>query len=146
MADKVDATTRSRMMSKIKGKDTVPEIFVRRALHAKGFRYRLGGCNLPGRPDLVFPSRKIAVFVHGCFWHRHHCLYFKWPASNTEFWRSKLNKNAERDERNYRDLEGLGWEVLVIWECELRESGYKLPIASIERLEIVLEQANQKSK
>jgi DNA mismatch endonuclease (patch repair protein) len=73
-------------------------------------------------------------------------LYFKWPASNTEFWRSKLTKNAERDERNCRELEGLGWEVLVIWECELRESGYKLPNTSIERLEILLRQASQRSK
>jgi DNA mismatch endonuclease (patch repair protein) len=144
MTDKVDTTTRSRMMSTIKGKNTAPEIFVRCALHAKGFRYRLGGCNLPGRPDLVFPSRKVVLFVHGCFWHRHYCTYFKWPASNVEFWRSKLTRNAERDERNYRVLEGLGWMVLVIWECEIRRSGYKLPNASIEHLETLLRQAHQR--
>ncbi|WP_341684818.1 very short patch repair endonuclease [Limnohabitans sp.] len=73
-------------MSGIRGKDTKPELFVRKALHARGFRYRLGGAGLPGRPDLVFPSRKIAIFIHGCFWHKHECRYFKWPDSNSDFW------------------------------------------------------------
>lgn len=132
-------------MSGIRGKDTKPELFVRKALHAKGFRYRLGGAGLPGRPDLVFPSRKIAIFIHGCFWHRHECRYFKWPDSNSDFWVQKINKNVERDACNVSALEAMGWRVCVVWECELRETRYQLPNRVIERLSCILNASKQAS-
>lgn len=127
MTDVVDSATRSRMMAGIRSKDTKPEMFLRRTLHALGFRYRLNGCGLPGKPDLVFPSRKIVIFVHGCFWHKHECKLFKWPSSNTEFWKVKIEKNAERDAKIQIKLEEMGWKVLNVWECELKNSSYKLP-------------------
>lgn len=138
MTDVVDAATRSRMMAGIRGKDTMPELFLRRALHAQGFRYRLGGCGLPGKPDLVFPGRRVVIFVHGCFWHRHGCKYFKWPSTNTQFWREKLEGNAGRDERVKLELQKIGWKALTVWECELRETRYKLPNAAIRRVAAVL--------
>lgn len=131
MTDVVDAATRSRMMAGIKGKNTTPELFLRRALHAQGFRYRLGGCGLPGKPDLVFPGRRVVIFVHGCFWHRHECKYFKWPGTNTQFWRDKLEGNVSRDQRVLIRLKEKGWTVLTVWECELRESRYTLPNAAV---------------
>ena len=134
MIDIVDRTTRSRMMAGIKGKDTQPEILLRKELHARGFRYRLGGCNLPGRPDLVFPALKAVVFVHGCFWHVHDCNYFKWPKSNVEFWRNKLLKNKVRDDCVVNQLKELGWNVITIWECELRRAGSCDPLIAIERI------------
>lgn len=134
MTDVVDAATRSRMMAGIKNKDTTPELFTRKTLHALGFRYRLGGCGLPGKPDLVFPSRNIVVFVHGCFWHRHTCTQFKWPGTNEEFWRKKLNANAERDKAVQTQLRKLGWRVLVVWECELRQTSYTLPNPAMTRV------------
>ncbi len=130
-------------MSGIRGRDTKPELFVRKALHARGFRYRLGGAGLPGRPDLVFPSRKIAIFVHGCFWHRHECRYFKWPDSNSDFWVQKISKNVERDTSNVSALEAMGWRVCVVWECELRETRYQLPNHVIERLSCILDASKQ---
>jgi DNA mismatch endonuclease (patch repair protein) len=118
-------------MAGIKGKNTTPELFLRRALHAQGFRYRLGGCGLPGKPDLVFPGRRVVIFVHGCFWHRHECKYFKWPSTNTQFWREKLEGNVVRDQRVSAQLQGKGWTVLTVWECELRESRYALPNSAV---------------
>lgn len=132
--DVVDQATRSRMMSGIRGKNTSPEMFLRRAVHASGLRYRLGGCGLPGRPDLVFPRLGAVVFVHGCFWHMHHCSYFKWPKSNADFWQTKICANAARDLRVTKELEELGWRVFVVWECELRETRYSLPNPSVARL------------
>jgi DNA mismatch endonuclease, patch repair protein len=126
------------MMAGIKGQNTKPELFVRKALHALGFRYRLGGSGLPGKPDLIFPSRQTVVFVHGCFWHCHHCKYFKWPSSNQQFWRQKLEANSSRDELTKRQLSRLGWRVLTVWECELRKTGYKLPNAAIGRVSRIL--------
>jgi len=126
------------MMSGIKGKDTKPEIFLRKALHAKGFRYRLGGSGLPGKPDLVFPSRQTVVLVHGCFWHCHDCKYFKWPSTNQNFWQQKLEGNTVRDKRVKKELKRLGWEVITIWECELRETGYKLPNPAVNRVSRIL--------
>ncbi len=134
MTDVVDAATRSRMMASIKNKDTNSELFVRKALHGVGFRYRLGGYKLPGKPDIVFSSKKIAIFVHGCFWHRHTCKYFKWPATNQDFWQKKLNQNASRDEKVQAELKELGWRVLIIWECELRQTFYKQPNPTINRI------------
>lgn len=121
MADVVDKATRSRMMAGIRGANTVPEVKLRRALHAAGFRYRLHAKDLPGKPDLVFPRFGAVVFVHGCFWHRHgNCKWATSPASNIEFWTEKLTKNAERDNRNIDSLRKLGWRVAVVWECSMR--------------------------
>lgn len=121
MADIVSRETRSRMMSGIRRKDTKPEMIVRKALFAGGFRFRLHRRDLPGAPDLVLPSRKIAILVHGCFWHRHRgCRLAKLPATNVGFWRAKLNRNTERDERAVKELQMAGWRVLVVWECATR--------------------------
>lgn len=109
-------------MSGIRGKDTKPEMAVRRALHAAGLRFRLHRRDLPGAPDVVMPGRKIAIFVHGCFWHHHAgCRYAKMPATRPEFWKDKLGKNAERDRRNIDQLLSMGWRVLVVWECAIRD-------------------------
>ena len=119
--DIVDPVTRSRMMSGIKSKNTRPELAVRQFLHARGLRYRLHARELPGRPDLVFPSRRAVVFVHGCFWHRHqNCRYATTPATRTEFWLAKFRDNVNRDFRNRDALLALGWRPFVIWECETR--------------------------
>ena len=119
MTDKVDAITRSRKMAGIKGKNTKPELLLRRALHAKGFRYTLHDKKLPGRPDLVFPKYRAVIFVHGCFWHQHpNCKNAVMPKSNTEFWRCKLQGNANRDTRSIAALELMGWKCIVVWECQ----------------------------
>lgn len=120
MVDIVDAETRSRMMRSIRGKDTKPELLLRHALHARGFRYRLHQKGLPGRPDLVFPKYRAAVFVHGCFWHRHPgCPKATTPATREDFWQKKFAENTARDRRNIDQLQSAGWRVLVVWECEL---------------------------
>jgi DNA mismatch endonuclease (patch repair protein) len=107
-------------MSRIRGKDTQPELALRKALHRLGLRYRLHGAGLPGKPDLVFPRYKVVVFVHGCFWHRHRgCSIATTPKSNTPFWLEKFEKNVARDARVAKQLEAQGWRVFVAWECEL---------------------------
>lgn len=120
MTDVVDAATRSRMMAGIKGKNTKPELFLRRALHAEGFRYRLHDTKLPGRPDIVLPKYNAVVMVNGCFWHGHDCLLFKWPSSNVDFWRNKIESNMVRDQKNILSLHTHGWRVATVWECSLR--------------------------
>ena len=120
MADVVDKATRSRMMAGIRGKDTQPEIAIRRALFAAGFRYRLHGRKLPGRPDLVFPKHRAVIFINGCFWHGHDCHLYREPGSNREFWATKIESNRARDRRVARQLADQGWRVLVIWECSFR--------------------------
>jgi len=126
MADIVSKSVRSRMMSGIRGKHTKPEIVVRKFLFRKGLRFRLHKGELPGRPDLVFPMHRVAVHVHGCFWHQHRgCRLAYMPSSNRAFWRPKLQGNAKRDLRNARALRALGWRVITIWECET-ESAVKL--------------------
>lgn len=121
MADVVDRATRSRMMSSIRGKDTKPELIVRGYLHRAGLRFRLH-TTLPGKPDLVFPKYRAAVFVHGCFWHRHQgCRYATTPANNAQFWREKFAANVRRDSIAERMLKGLGWRCLIIWSCQLDE-------------------------
>ncbi|PNQ96190.1 very short patch repair endonuclease [Azospirillum argentinense] len=111
--------SRSEMMARIKGKDTVPELLVRRAVWAAGLRYRLHDRRLPGRPDLVFPGRRVAVFVHGCFWHCHEgCNRFRIPKTRTDWWTAKLGRNKARDDEVRAAIEASGWEVIVIWECE----------------------------
>ncbi len=112
---------RSYNMSQIKGKDTKPEMIVRKWLWNNGYRYRLHRKDLPGKPDIVFPGRKKAIFVNGCFWHKHDCKYFKWPKSNKEFWHQKIEGNVKRDAENYSKLVSAGWEYLIIWECELKK-------------------------
>lgn len=126
MTDVVDVATRSRMMSGIGGKNTKPELLVRKALFAAGFRFRLHRKDLPGRPDVVLPGRRVVVFVHGCFWHAHQgCPYAKTPATRREFWEAKLAANVERDRRTREALLSAGWRVLVVWECATRSSGVR---------------------
>ena len=121
LADVHDKATRSRNMAAIKGKDTRPELIVRRGLHARGLRFRLHRRDLPGRPDLVFSSRRVALFVHGCFWHAHAgCRFYKLPQTNQNRWRTKLEGNRARDQRDQEALCALGWRVIVVWECEIR--------------------------
>nr|WP_314547632.1 very short patch repair endonuclease [uncultured Massilia sp.] len=121
--DIVEPKVRSRMMSAVRGKDTKPELIVRRFLHRKGFRFRLHVANLPGRPDLAFPKHKVALFVHGCFWHRHHgCRYATSPQQNAQFWSEKFDANIARDQRNVERLVEAGWRVITVWECGLRNA------------------------
>jgi DNA mismatch endonuclease (patch repair protein) len=120
MTDVLTTAQRQLNMSRIRGKDTKPEMLVRRGLHARGLRYRLHDRKLLGRPDLVFPKYNAAVFVHGCFWHAHGCALSKLPATRQGFWHSKLQGNAERDRRSIVALTASGWRALVIWECALR--------------------------
>lgn len=112
---------RSYLMSRVKGRDTKPEMVVRRLLHGMGYRFRLQAKELPGRPDIVFRPRRKAIFVHGCFWHRHGCRKTTTPKSNVAFWEAKFVRNVERDLKALDDLERLGWDVLVVWECETRD-------------------------
>ena len=122
MADIVSPAKRSEMMSGIKGRNSLPEMSVRKALFAMGYRYRLHRRNLPGTPDIVMPGRKIAIFVHGCFWHAHQgCKYAKMPSTRTEFWRAKLQGNVDRDRRAADRLAEIGWRVLNVWECSMRD-------------------------
>ncbi len=120
MTDVHDKTTRSRNMSAIKGKDTKPEIQIRKLLHSMGYRYRLHVKELPGKPDIVLPKYKVVIQINGCFWHKHECHLFKWPSTRTEFWKNKLNKNAENDRKNIFSLQYQGWRILTIWECALK--------------------------
>lgn len=120
MGDVLTPQQRQLNMSRIRGKDTKPEMVIRRGLHARGFRYRLHDRTLPGRPDLVFPKYHAAVFIHGCFWHAHGCALSKPPATRQDFWQTKLSANEARDRRAVSALLADGWRVLVIWECALR--------------------------
>jgi len=123
---------RSRLMAGIRGRDTRPELVVRRALFALGFRYRLHGAGLPGSPDLVFPRFRAVVFIHGCFWHRHGCSLFKWPANNAEFWKRKIDGNALRDEETRSRLTHAGWRVMTVGECAVR-GRTRLPSETVAR-------------
>lgn len=121
MADIFTPEKRHKIMAAVKGKDTKPEMLVRRFLHAAGYRYRLHDHKLPGCPDLVFPSLRTVIFIHGCFWHGHeNCKYFRLPKSNVEFWRNKISRNIERDAKARAELENQYWNVIVIWECDLK--------------------------
>jgi len=107
-------------MSRIRGSNTKLEVLVRKGLHARGLRYRLGGAKLPGRPDIVLPKYRAVVFVHGCFWHGHECPLYRLPKTRPEFWADKIGKNRARDQRVTSELEAMGWRVLTVWECSLR--------------------------
>lgn len=120
MPDVLSPQQRSYCMSQIRGKDTKPEYLIRKGLFALGFRYRLHQRSLPGCPDLVLPKYKAVIFVHGCLWHRHKCVLFQWPRTNAEFWRRKIDRNCQNDERNLIKLQSSGWRVLTVWECALR--------------------------
>jgi DNA mismatch endonuclease, patch repair protein len=121
--DTLTVTQRSERMARIRSKDTKPELAIRRLLFGLGYRYRLHRKDLPGSPDLVFPVRKKVVFVHGCFWHAHEgCGLANLPKSRTEYWRSKFERNVERDKANRRALRSQGWKVLTVWECEVKKS------------------------
>lgn len=120
MTDFLTTAQRSERMSRIRGRDTKPELVLRKLLHARGFRYRLHRKDLPGKPDLVLPRHLTVVFVHGCFWHRHQgCCIATTPKSNTQFWVEKFERNVARDLRSTQALEKLGWRVHIVWECEL---------------------------
>lgn len=120
MADFLSPKERSERMSRIRSKDTLPEVALRKALHALGLRFRIHDKRLPGRPDIVLPRFRTVVLVHGCFWHRHQgCKVATTPKSNTAFWQEKFERNTARDARNVASLQALGWRVLVAWECEL---------------------------
>lgn len=123
MPDKLTPSQRHKCMSAIRGKNTKPEILVRKGLHARGFRFRLQDRRLPGRPDIVLPKYGVAIMVNGCFWHGHKgCRYATRPKSNVEFWDAKIARNHHRDEVTTAHLEALGWTVITVWECELRNS------------------------
>jgi DNA mismatch endonuclease (patch repair protein) len=125
------------MMSGIRGRDTKPEIIVRKYLHARGLRYRIAPKNLPGKPDIVLPKYRTVVFVHGCFWHRHHgCRYAATPASNRDFWQAKFKQNLARDTLVRTQLEKHGWKVLIVWECEV----------SLGRLQLLVDEIQSKRK
>jgi len=121
MIDTLTQEERSERMARVRGKNTKPELVVRRLVHSLGYRYRLHCKGLPGKPDLVFGPRKKVIFVHGCFWHRHEgCSLARLPKSRLDFWLSKFESNVARDKRNQQDLEKMGWRYLVIWECQIR--------------------------
>lgn len=121
MSDIYSKFKRSSIMSKISGKDTKPEIIIRKALFAKGFRYRINYKNLPGKPDIVLLKYKTVIFINGCFWHGHNCKASKLPQTNVDFWEKKISSNVERDKRNVKDLIDLGWNVIIVWECEIKK-------------------------
>lgn len=120
MSDIVDHRTRSVMMSGIRGKNTKPELALRSELHKRGFRFRVHYKKLPGTPDLVFPKYKAIILINGCFWHGHDCHLFRWPATRAQFWKTKIESNILRDQKNFNKYRELNWKTLVIWECALK--------------------------
>jgi DNA mismatch endonuclease (patch repair protein) len=132
------------MMSGIRSKNTQPEMIVRRALHARGFRYRLHAKDLPGKPDMVFPRYRCVLLIHGCFWHGHNCQYFKVPKTRTKFWLEKIRSNQTRDTLAVEQLLATGWSVIILWECSLKPSGPGILAVTdqlAERLPILASQA-----
>ena len=121
MADSISKEQRSMNMSHIRSKNTRPEELVRKYLFSKGFRYRKHVRELPGCPDIVLPKYKTAIFVNGCFWHKHDCPRFIWPTSNQEYWIPKISRNVQRDQEHYQDLRERGWNVLIVWECQIKK-------------------------
>lgn len=122
MTDRLDPEARRCLMQAVKGKNTRPELVVRSLLHRLGFRFRLHRKDLPGTPDIVFPSRKAAIFVHGCFWHGHGCRIGQLPKSRLDYWTPKIAANSARDDRKHAALAAAGWRSLVVWQCELKDT------------------------
>lgn len=134
MADKMTPEQRHRCMSHIRGKDTKPELIVRRWLWRQGYRYRINVTAMPGKPDIVLPRYSTVIFVNGCFWHAHEgCDKYRVPLTNSDFWNSKFKRNRERDERNYKVLHNMGWFVLVVWECQLDKSTRRDTLLALSR-------------
>jgi DNA mismatch endonuclease, patch repair protein len=131
LADVHDKKTRSRNMSAIRAKDTRPELVLRKALHARGYRYRLYSLDLTGKPDLVLARWRAVIFVNGCFWHGHGCPAFVWPKSRAEFWQTKISGNMARDAASITALQSLGWRVAVVWECALKRRSLPQVIDSL---------------
>lgn len=121
MTDMVSKEHRSRIMSRIRSVDTVPELTVRRLLHRMGYRFKLHDASLPGKPDIVMPKYRTVFLVHGCFWHGHRCKDGRRPKSNTDYWNTKLDRNKDRDRRNRRLLRKQGWHPVIIWECQCKD-------------------------
>lgn len=139
-----DKRTRSFNMSRIKGKQTKPELIVRKYLFSNGFRYRINDTRLPGTPDIVLPKYRTVIFVNGCFWHGHEgCRFFVWPQNNADFWRSKILANVERDHKKESELKALGWNVIVVWECQLKP---RLREDTLRYLITILEGVNGSNK
>lgn len=130
MTDVVAPATRSRMMAGIRGRNTKPELLIRSGLHRMGFRFRLHGKSLAGKPDMVFASRRAVIEVRGCFWHGHDCRLFRWPATRQEFWREKIATNITRDARNRDTLLDQGWRMAEVWECQLK-GPRRRPVAEV---------------
>jgi DNA mismatch endonuclease (patch repair protein) len=142
MADTLSPDERSKRMSLIRSRDTSPELALRRALHRRGFRYRVNDKRLPGKPDLVLRRFNVAIFVHGCFWHRHEgCSVANRPKSNTAFWTAKFDRNVQRDAQAQERLTALGWNVWVVWECELNTKAKVEETA--DRLQLMLLRVEQ---
>lgn len=135
MADIKSKDARSYNMSQIHGKNTKPEELVRKYLFSRGFRYRKNDRRLPGTPDIVLPKYRTVIFVNGCFWHGHEgCKYFVWPQNNAEFWRNKINANRERDAKKHHELSSLGWNVEIVWECQLRAPYRESTLTRLEEI------------
>lgn len=137
MADVHDKAIRSYNMSRIRAKDTKPEMLVRKYLHARGLRYKLHDKNLPGKPDLVFPKYKTVLFVNGCFWHGHKdCKYFVMPKTRRRWWQKKIEETKKRDDEEKARLEHKGWRVLTVWECELKQKSEETLKELVETIEL----------
>lgn len=135
MADVHAPEVRSYNMSRIKGKDTKTEEIVRKYLFSKGFRYRKNVASLPGKPDIVLPKYKTCILVNGCFWHMHEgCRYFVWPKNNADFWKKKITGNVERDKNNIDKLQSAGWQVIVVWECQLKLAKRQETLEALENM------------
>ena len=142
MADNHSKEVRSMNMSRIRSTNSKPEEIVRKYLFSKEFRYRKNVKKLPGCPDIVLPKYKTVIFVNGCFWHKHDCPRFVWPSSNQEYWKPKILRNVERDKNNCRELSSKGWNVITIWECELKKKVFE---ATMERVILQITSGKQPS-
>ena len=133
MADNLSSEDRRKNMSHIRSKNSKPEELVRKYLFAHGFRYRKNVAKLPGKPDIVLPKYRTVIFVNGCFWHKHDCPRFVWPTSNTEYWTKKILGNVERDQTNRKQLAESGWNILTVWECELKKDRAESTLEALVR-------------
>ena len=143
VTDVLTPDQRRLVMSRIKSKDTKPEMILRRGLHGRGLRYRLHGADIPGKPDMVFPRHRAVVFVHGCFWHGHGCSLFRWPKTRAAFWRTKINRNVERDLSALAALQAEGWRALVVWECAIRGRNRRAMQDVLRRAEAFIRQGRE---